>query len=135
MRPPDEVRKGIVRQWLAKAEEDVEASGTLLSAEPPLLYASCFHAQQAAEKYIKALLAWHQVEFPKTHEIEQLLDLLTPVDAGVARSVTAAAALTSYAVDTRYPGDLPDPTFAEARRALELAREVREAVLGALPLE
>lgn len=71
MRPPEEVKKEIVRQWLARAEQDMKASEALLAAEPPFLYPSCFHAQQASEKYLKALLTWHQIEFPKTHAIEQ----------------------------------------------------------------
>jgi len=78
MRPPEEVRKDLVRQWLEKAKVDINASEALLAADPPLLYPACFHAQQAAEKYLKALLTWHQIEFPKTHDIEQLLELVEP---------------------------------------------------------
>jgi len=50
MRPPEEVKKEIVRQWLAKAEQDMKAGEALLAAEPPFLYPACFHAQQAAEE-------------------------------------------------------------------------------------
>ena len=50
MRPPEEVKREIVRQWLRKAEQDMHAAETLLSSERPLLYPVCFHAQQAAEK-------------------------------------------------------------------------------------
>lgn len=69
MPPPDDVKRAIVRQWLAKAEQDLQAAETLLTAEHQLFYPACFHAQQAAEKFLKAFLAWHQIEFPKTHSL------------------------------------------------------------------
>ena len=53
MRPPEEVKKALVGQWLAKAEQDLKAGEALLAIEPPYLYPACFHAQQAAEKYFK----------------------------------------------------------------------------------
>jgi HEPN domain-containing protein len=132
MRPPEEVKKEIVRQWLAKAEQDMKVSDALVAAEPPFLYPACFHAQQAAEKYLKALLTWHQIEFPKTHAIEQLLDLVKQADAETASSLRDAVALTPYGVDIRYPGDQPEPSLEEARDAVEVARRVRDAVTNRL---
>ncbi|MBW2306010.1 MAG: HEPN domain-containing protein [Deltaproteobacteria bacterium] len=132
MRPPEEVKKEIVRQWLAKAEQDMKAGEVLLAAEPPFLYPACFHAQQSAEKYLKALLTWHQIEFPKTHAIEQLLDLVKQADAKTATSLSDAVVLTPYGVDIRYPGDQPEPDLEETREAVELARRVRDAVMDRL---
>jgi HEPN domain-containing protein len=132
MRPPEEVKKVIVRQWLAKADQDMKVSEALLAAEQPFLYPACFHAQQAAEKYLKALLTWHQIEFPKTHAIEQLLDLIKHADAETALSLRDAAVLSPYGVDIRYPSDQPEPNLEETRQAVELAGKVRDAVLKAL---
>ena len=132
MRPPEEIKREIVRQWLAKAEQDITSAEALLSQDPPLLYPSCFHAQQAAEKYLKALPTWHQIEFPKTHAIEQLLDLVKDAESETASSVRGAVALTPYGVDIRYPGDQPEPNRQEAREAVELARKVRDAILPRL---
>jgi len=132
MRPPEEVKKEIVRQWLAKAEQDMKAGEALLAAEPPLLYPACFHAQRAAEKYLKALFTWHQIEFPKTHAIEQLLDLVKDAEPETVSSIRQAVALTPYGVDIRYPGDQPEPSQEEAREAVELARKVRDAVMDRL---
>ena len=132
MRPPDEVKKVLVRQWLDKAGQDMKAGEALLAADPPFLYPVCFHAQQAAEKYLKALLTWFQIEFPKTHAIERLLELLRKVDAETSLSLKDAAELTPYGVDIRYPGDQPEPDLAESRRAVELARKVGEAVTNIL---
>jgi len=132
MRPPEEVKKEIVRQWLARAEQDMKAGEALLVAEPPFLYPACFHAQQAAEKYLKALLTWHQIEFPKTHAIEQLLDLVEDAETETASSLKDAVALTPYGVDIQYPGDQPEPNLEEAHEVVELARKVRDAVMDRL---
>jgi len=132
MRPPEEVKKVLVGQWLAKADQDMKAGEALLALEPPHLYPACFHAQQAAEKYRKALLTWHQIEFPKTHAIELLLDLLKHVDTQTASQLQDASELTPYGVDIRYPGDQPEPELDEAREAVELARKVRDATLNRL---
>lgn len=66
MRPPEEVKEVLVGQWLAKAEQDMKAGEALLAIEPPYLYPACFHAQQAAEKYLKALLTFFFL-FPTSH--------------------------------------------------------------------
>jgi HEPN domain-containing protein len=132
MRPPEEVKKVLVSQWLAKAEQDMKAGEALLAIEPPYLYPACFHAQQAAEKYLKALLTWHQIEFPKTHAIELLLELLKGVDSQTASQLQDAGELTPYGVDIRYPGDQPEPEPDEAREAVDLARKVRHAVMNRL---
>jgi len=133
MRPPEEVKRQLVGLWLAKAAQDMNVCEALLSAEPPFLYPACFHAQQAAEKYLKALLTWHQIEFPKTHAIEQLLELAGRADPDIPSRLGEAAALTPYGVDIRYPGDQPEPDLEETRKAVELARKVRDAVTGLLP--
>ena len=129
------MKREIVRQWVAKAEQDIKASEALLEAEPPFLYPSCFHAQHAAEKYLKALLTWHQIEFPKTHAIEQLLDLAKQADAETAASLKDAAVLSPYGVDIRNPGEQPEPNLEETQQAVELARKVRNSVMNALPVK
>ncbi len=129
MKPPEEVKRKLVQEWVGKAEQDFKAAAALLSMEQPLLYPACFHAQQAAEKYIKAYLTLHQVEFPKTHDIGELLDLVGEVDKTLARSLDGAVFLNPYGVETRYPGDMPEPTLGEAREALNIVRSVREKIL------
>jgi HEPN domain-containing protein len=91
-----------------------------------------FHAQQCAEKYLKALLSFRGIDFPKIHDVEQLL--LRAGMAGTAViSVEEQRMLTAYATVTRYPGDYEPVTVTEARRAVTLARRVRAAVRKELP--
>ena len=130
---PDEALRRLVGAWIDKAEQDIGAAGDLLSVDTHFLYSVCFHAQQATEKYLKALLVWHGLDAPKTHDISLLLQRLASHEAGLVDRVRDADLLTRYAVDIRYPGEQPEPNREEADRALELASMVRDAVLRALP--
>ena len=135
MRQPEDVRQQFTRQWIDKAERDYAAGSHLLPAGGVYFEAVAFHAQQAAEKYLKALLVWHQIEFPKTHDINLLLTLLSDLQSGLPTELAEAGNLTSYAVEYRYPGDYPEVTRKDAQEALEIAAKVRQAVLQALSKE
>jgi HEPN domain-containing protein len=130
--PEDEIVRKIVGEWIHKADQDIRSAEALLMQAPPLLYPSCFHSQQAAEKYLKAYLTQRQVEFPKTHSIGEILNLVGKVDKELADILLPAAALTPYGVDFRYPGDSPEPTQEETDEALVLARQVADAVTSRL---
>jgi len=131
MRPHDEIVRELLSQWLDKAARDLKLTRHLVSAGE-YNEAVCFHAQQAAEKYIKAFLVHHQVEFPKTHDIEELLDLVETRDQNLAQSLRHTAVLSAYGVEIRYPGDLPEITDAEAEKAVALAGRVGDSILEAL---
>jgi HEPN domain-containing protein len=132
MKPREEVIRQIVGKWVDKAEQDILAAETLAANERPLLYPVCFHAQQAAEKFIKAYLSRHQIEFPKTHSIAQLLHLVGSIDPALSETLKDAVTLTPYGVDIRYPGDYPQPNRTEAEKSLALAQRVRQAILKSL---
>jgi len=135
MKTPDEVKREFVRQWVRKAAEDIAAADHLLAGGARFSYSTAFHAQQAAEKLLKAVLVWHQVEFPKTHDIARLVALAKEVDSELAEAVRGAEALTPYGVAARYPGELPEPSLDDAQAATSLAKQVRKAVLEHLPGE
>ena len=132
MRPREVVMLDMVRQWLAKAEEDFVVAERLVSEGEPYLSAVGFHAQQAAEKYLKAYLIRHQIEFPKTHNLGKLLDLVATLDPLLAESLRSSTALTPYGAVIRYPGDFPEMTAESAKTAVALAAQVQEAVRLAL---
>jgi HEPN domain-containing protein len=131
-KPPEQVREEFVRQWMLKAEEDLDAARSLLPHGDTFLATVCFHSQQAAEKYLKAFLIRHQVEFPKTHDISALLDLIHPIDASLSASLRDTVVLTDYGVGVRYPSDSPSVTIRDAQKAVELAEKVRKMVLELL---
>lgn len=129
MKPPDIVKRKVVSEWLRKAEADFELADHLLTERATFRNAVVFNSQQAAETYLKALLVSHQVAFPKTHDLEQLLDLVMTVDADLSESLREVIVLTPYGVELRDPGNRPDATSDEAREAVQLASKVRNAVL------
>lgn len=90
------------------------------------------HEIRLAEKYLKALLTRHQVEFPKTHELRRLLDLLSPVEPAIAGTLQDLKWLESFGVEIRYPADRPETLPGEEVRALQLARTARDAVMAVL---
>jgi HEPN domain-containing protein len=129
-RPEDEIRQ-LVSEWLRKADLDLLTVDRLCS-EDPFRDVVAFHAQQAAEKYLKALLTRHQIEFPKTHELRRLLELLAGVEPQLAASLTDIKWLEPFGVEVRYPGERPDTLPGDEQRARELARSVRSAALAVL---
>lgn len=135
MKPREAVKREFVHQWLLKADEDLAAARLLMTERQDLRYTSAFHAQQAAEKYLKAALVWHQIEFPKTHDMGLILALLAKADSEIISAVSAAEELTVYGVDVRYQGELPDPTATQVREAFSIAERIRAAVLTRLPAE
>ena len=68
--------KPLAEEWLSKADEDFRVAERELNAEPPVFSAVCFHAQQAVEKAMKALLVDFGAAFPRTHDLKFLLDLI-----------------------------------------------------------
>jgi HEPN domain-containing protein len=81
----------------------------------------CFHAQQAVEKALKAVLIAYDIDFPKLHNLERLIGLLPP-SLPLPLWLPETAALTVYATVTRYP------TFGETitEEALRTAAAVAE---------
>jgi HEPN domain-containing protein len=132
MKAPEELRREFVHQWLFKAEEDLAAAWHLLSSAPVLAGPAGFHAKQSAEKYLKAYLVWQGIEFTKTHNIANLLDLISTSDKSLAASLDAASVLTRYAVYSRSPADIREISPQEAREAVKLAQEAKERIVAAL---
>ena len=92
----------------------------------------CFHSQQCIEKYLKAVLTCRSVEFPKMHDIGELLAL---IPAGLPLSWTPEdqRRITDYATVGRYPGELEGIGIQEAKEAVDCACQVKTAVLALLP--
>ena len=112
---------GSPEYWFQYAESDLELAK--LKSSNILFETLCFHIQQAVEKAMKALLISKSVEFPKTHNLKILIDLL-PDDLSVPEKILKSAWLTEYAVSSRYPGDYDPITEEEYKKALSLAEYI-----------
>jgi HEPN domain-containing protein len=133
---PDDARLQDVRAWLSKAELDLKAAAHEISAPEEALWGDVmFHAQQAAEKAMKAFLAHHDVPVRKTHNLEELGQQCVALDATLGAVADQAAPLTEYAWKFRYPGESDEPERDEAAEAVAAARNIYSAILTRLPAQ
>ncbi|TKJ41725.1 DNA-binding protein [candidate division LCP-89 bacterium B3_LCP] len=116
----------IVQQWFKKGSQDLWMAKTALDREDAPGDLVAFHAQQAVEKCIKGLLTLHQIEFPKTHDLHTLVELLRPFWSDIPASVENSDELTDFAVMTRYPHEFEDISLKEAKKAFTAAEDIFE---------
>ena len=132
--PPPEA-SFVVQAWLGRARVDLGTARTLLrDRTETAAWAACFHAQQAAEKFLKATLAASGTEPPHVHNLVALHARLSPT-LELAADVDLAT-LTTYATGPRYafsdfPAE-PEPTWSDAELALAWATAVGQAVQARL---
>jgi HEPN domain-containing protein len=124
---------GPVDEWIAKAEGDFQtAQRELRARRAPNYDAVCFHAQQCAEKYLKAFLMERKIPFRPIHDLEILLGLIVPVSPEFEFVRDLLLLLNDYAVSFCYPGE--SATKDEARAAVKALRTVRAFVRAKLHL-
>lgn len=111
---------------LNKAGHDLMAARAILSTGQALDMV-CFHAQQAAEKSLKALLALHDVEYPWRHDLGELLELVRPLAPAIGRLEERTILLTPFAVEVRYDEEF-EPPLNEAVEALQTATEIHTLI-------
>jgi len=119
-----------VQLWLDKAEEDWLAAGWLLEESSPVTTPALFHMQQGVEKLLKAYLVSKEIEFERKHDLAYLLILTKDNRLGNYRDLLDE--LNPFAVEIRYPGDLPLFSKNEARQLLQRVGELRNDILSFL---
>lgn len=124
-----------VAEWTSFADEDLRVARQALKLSSSCPYRIvAYHAQQCAEKYLKAFLVYKKKDFPYTHDISRLLELCLH-HGSWPNDLLVATELTSYAVTVRYPGEEAKVSKKEALRAVELASLTRKIVKSALRQE
>jgi HEPN domain-containing protein len=124
--------KPLTQEWVEKAEGDYRVASSQWQSADPVWDAVCFHAEQCAEKYLKAWLVEQGADFPKIHDLEVLARLCSPSLAEVEPLMDGLRFLTSYAVEIRYPG-----LFAhreDAQKCWQAGLAVRDLVRARLGL-
>ena len=109
--------------WIDHAEDDFNATGKLLRGKKPSIYGACFHAQQCAEKYMKAMLIVKGQRLPMTHDLVILNTLLQQAGMDMDVSEDLLELLSSYAVRARYSGETPE--LKDAKEAFLISQQVR----------
>lgn len=124
---PEALREA--HEWLVRADTDLRLGERALEA-PPIASGAAYHAQQAAEKALKAFLAAHDLPFRRTHDFVELLTQCVALDPVLSQFDATARTLAPYATEFRYPGGTLEPPLRVAETAVkeasELVRVVRE---------
>ncbi len=121
------------QSWLAKARNDLQCIRNNLIAATIPWDTVAFHAQQAAEKMLKAFLVSRGQTVPRTHDLGRLLGECLVAGAPLSALSADCDLLTPYAVVMRYPGLQPDVDEHEARKAVDAANRIHTAVLALIP--
>ncbi|MFN0123018.1 MAG: HEPN domain-containing protein [Blastocatellia bacterium] len=120
-------------EWIGKAEEDWHvAQMSYRARKHPGYDAAAFHAQQCAEKYLKARLEEAAIVIPRTHDLLVLHQLVLPLEPGWQVLQVQLAFLNPFAVAYRYPGI--SATKADAKDAIRYCRETRRVIRGSFGL-
>ena len=116
----------ITMEWVELAEEDYIIAKLIQREQLAMRNGMCFHAQQCAEKYLKAWLQENNIPIRRTHNLEELLNLILPTVPAWSSWKAELSKLSEHAVETRPLGKMP--TAADAKQAMETCEKIREAV-------
>jgi HEPN domain-containing protein len=131
----NEAKRLLVRTWLVKAEHDLASAQVLAKNQVPLLDTAIYHCQQAAEKAVKAFLAFCDEEVERIHDVEALVRRSASYEPRFGALLEAGRHLTPYARVFRYPGELEEPTGPQFAQAFSAAQGIWHFVLSVLPDE
>lgn len=131
---PRKTQPGSASDWLSRAQGDLAIASAPLPAGA-FLEDLCFHAQQAAEKALKAVSIHNDLSFRYTHDLDELTTGLKQSGVNIPPTVEEATVLTTFAWEARYPGTGEPVTRDEYTEAVVMARSVVEWALAALKAE
>ncbi len=114
-----------VEKWLLKAESDWKTIDIFSKEIDRPNDVLCFHCQQHVEKLLKALLTQNNIEFPRTHDIRTLIDLLESTCSKLQDLKEKGDILTGYGVASRYPDDWYEIEDNEVSQAVKITQEFR----------
>jgi HEPN domain-containing protein len=122
------VNRKIVEEWFQKADEDYGFASSVIEDSP--YYAQiCFHYQQAAEKYLKAFIVFHELEFKKIHDLVVLLNICCSKEPSLSELEENCNFLNGFYNDTRYPVHLfTNYTKEEALKAQQAALNIANTI-------
>jgi HEPN domain-containing protein len=115
-------------EWIKYADDDLATAELLLVQFRKPLNIICFHCQQAAEKYLKALLVSQNIPFEKTHDLPHINNLCIKSDANFSNIMGSCLMLNPYSVITRYPSEL-ELIEQDAVSAISAVKTIQKAVL------
>jgi HEPN domain-containing protein len=116
-----------IQEWLDKAEEDRRVAEILLCSGEELTLPCMFHLQQMLEKLLKALIIARGKRVDRTHDLDRLAQQAEALE--IEGLLNLCDTLNLFAVNGRYPGDLPEVSIREARTYSTLAEDIGEQLV------
>ena len=119
----------ILQQWLQKGNDDLRSAeylSTMRLHTPDEII--CFHCQQSAEKYLKGFLFLHDIEPPKIHDLDEIIEMCVQINTSFSELTPKMHILKTYAVFPRYPNEL-GITSEDMKLAIQYAKDVQEFVI------
>lgn len=117
-----------IKNWLYRGNEDIAVIESLVKAGIENYTSTiCFHAQQASEKFLKTFLVYHDVDYPRTHDLDYLLQECQKINEEAFQNINLQS-LSDFGVSVRYPDDFYIPSVSEAIEYSQVAKEIREIV-------
>ncbi|RJQ52594.1 MAG: HEPN domain-containing protein [Nitrospiraceae bacterium] len=114
-----------ILEWTSKAEQDYQTAMTMArKRKKPVPDVVGFHSQQCIEKYLKAFLISKKLDFPKTHDLIELLEIAIAKDPLIEVYRKDLRILNPFSVQFRYPGE--SATLKESETALKTMKKVRK---------
>ena len=123
-----------IHEWIVLADQDEASARFLLGMRPMPLEVICFHCQQSVEKSLKALMAKHGMEIPRTHDLLELLDLIVSLAPNAASLESMLLNLNDFSVVVRYPSHV-SLEEQDAIKALEDVNTIRNFLAKLLSLD
>jgi len=123
-------RKEELRQWIFIAKEDLDVAKFLAEKyHPKPVEKICNFCQQSAEKDLKGFLFHNNVDFPKIHDLSELVAMCIEIDSEFLKFTIQCRYLNNFAVMPKYPNEL-QITEDDAKTAIRFAEEIKEFVVN-----
>lgn len=123
----------LAKEWFTKATDDEISIKDILNNREGSPNTVCFLCQQMAEKYLKGYLVFYNIEFPKIHQLDKLINICKEIDDQFEILRSEAELLSEFYISARYPGDYTIFSFADAEKAYEAASRIKTFILDRAP--
>ncbi len=127
-------REDHIKEWVDSADHDLGSAKLIFLHLPEYFDTIAFHCQQAAEKYLKAILIHREIEFVRSHNLIYLLDLLSQKTVITEDQYDKAILLNGFSVQIRYPDKTVYLTKEELETSITIAQEFRDFTIISIGL-
>ena len=128
------VDKKVVKSWLNKADEDLAFARASLKDGLEFYPQICFYLHQSVEKYLKAYIISERLNFPKIHDLLQLVQICMEDDKDFDKFYETAEVLNPFYIGTRYPDVIITVNKSDAEKALQVAEEIANSIKSKLSI-